>query len=139
VSTKESLEYWPQSELVSSEWVKEHQFDNDVKIVEVLYNSDNEQSHTPVPGSTHLIWDNEIDRDTDYLDIHVDGRNDKHMRLLNKIGVKNRRTTIVLYSDLNNWYAAIVFWILKRFGHENVKLLEGGRKKWLLKDMVINK
>lgn len=131
----ETLEYWPQSELVSAEWVKKHLQDKDVKIVEVLHHLENKEPHNSIPGSTYLIWDKEIDLAGNYYqDNHAhEPRDHSYRELLDKIGVKNRRTTIVLYSDFNNWFAAIVFWMLKHFGHENVKLLDGGRQRWLEK------
>ena len=126
MSTQEPLEYWPKSDLVSPKSVNEHLQDSHVRVVEVIYNLDNKESSTLVPGSTPLIWDNEIDQSNDHQGAHALARNDKiYTRLLNKIGVKNKKTTIVLYSEFNNWFASIVFWILKHFGHENVKLLEG--------------
>lgn len=131
----QTLEYWPKSELVSSEWIKKHLQDKDVRIVEILYNLDNKDLNSSIPGSTILNWDKEIDQASNYQDNCVhQPQNHRYVGLLNKIGVKNRKTTIVLYSDFNNWFAAIVFWILKHFGHENVKLLDGGRQGWLKKN-----
>lgn len=120
MSIKEPLEYWPQSELVSAQWVKEHLQDNHVKFVEVYYGPSNRKSHDSVPGSTLFLLDDEIDR-TSYKDNVQD---EKYNTLLNKIGVKDEKTMIILYSEYNNWFAAIVFWMLKHFGHDNVKLLE---------------
>ena len=51
MSTIESLEYWPQSELVSSKWVGEHLQDNSVRIVEVIYDSKNRSTQNAVPGA----------------------------------------------------------------------------------------
>ena len=50
--------------------------------------------------------------------------------LLGASGIDNRRT-IVLYGDNNNWFAAWAFWQLKMYGHKDVRLMDGGRKKWL--------
>ena len=50
--------------------------------------------------------------------------------LLGKSGIDNK-TTIVLYGDNNNWFAAWAFWQLKIYGHEDVRIMDGGRKKWL--------
>jgi hypothetical protein len=107
--TIESLEYWPQSELVNSKWVNEHLEDNKVRIVEVIFDSKNRNSHNETPGAAVLDWNEDIDQ-TDYQDPH--GLNDK--------------TTIVLYSDFNNWFASITYWIFKHVGHDNVRLLQGG-------------
>ena len=128
MSTIEPMEYWPQSELVNSQWVSEHIEDNSAKIVEVIYDSKNTSSFNTVPGDSILNWNEDIDQ-TDYED--TDEQNEKYSKLLKKIGIKDEKTTIVLYSDFNNWFAAIVYWIFKHHGKDNVKLLEGGRQEWL--------
>src|SRR5690606_12554796 len=51
-------------------------------------------------------------------------------KLLSESGISNN-DTIVLYGDNNNWFAAFAFWILKMYGHENLLLMDGGRKKWI--------
>jgi thiosulfate/3-mercaptopyruvate sulfurtransferase len=124
-TTRVPLKYWPQSELVSSEWVNNHLQDNDVRIVEVVYNSKNRNIHNSVPGAAVLDWDEDIDH-TDYED--AQRQNEKYNKLLKKIGVIDGNTTIVLCSDFNNWFASIAYWIFKHFGNNNVKLLEGGRQ-----------
>ena len=58
--------------------------------------------------------------------------------LLSKSGV-NKDTTLVLYGDFNNWFAAFAFWILKYYGFEKVVLMNGGRKKWLAEDREVTK
>ena len=126
MSIKESLEYWPQSELVNSKWVNDHLQDNTVRIVEVIYDSKNRSSLVAVPGAAVLDWNEDIDQ-IDYE--NQQKQNEKYARLLKKIGVKDEKTTIVLYSDFNNWFAAIVFWIFKHIGHQNVRLLQGGEDK----------
>ena len=75
-----------------------------------------------------LDWIDDINQ-TDYEDIYK--RKEKCNKLLKKIGVNDEKTTIVLYSDFNNWFAAIAFWIFKHIGQKNVRLLEGGRQGWL--------
>lgn len=123
MSIKEPSEYWPQSELVSAQWVKDHLHDNQVKFVEVYYGLGNRKSHDSVPGSTLFLLDDEIDQTG-----HEDNvQDEKFNTLLNKIGVNDEKTMIILYSEYNNWFAAIVFWMLKHFGHDNVKLLEKGK------------
>ena len=131
MSTLESLKYWPQSELVSSKWVIEHLQDNNVRIVEVVYDSKNRSTQNTVPGAAVLDWNEDIDQ-TDNEDPHR--LDEKHNKLLKKIGVKDEKTTIVLCSDFNNWFASITYWIFKHFGNNNVKILEGGRQGWLHKN-----
>ena len=123
----ESLEYWPQSELASPKWVNEHLQDNTVRIVEVIFDSKNKNSHNTVPGAAVLDWNEDLDQ-TDYEESHR--QNEKYYKLLRKIDVKDEKTTIVLCSDFNNWFASITYWIFKHFGNNNVKLLEGGRHGW---------
>jgi len=101
MSTQEPLEYWPKSDLVSPKWVNEHLQDGNVRVVKVIYNLDNKESSTLVPGSTPLIWDNELDQSNDPQGAPSTVRNEKiYTRLPDKIGTKNKKTTIVLYSDL---------------------------------------
>ena len=127
MSTRESLEFWPKSELVSSQWVNEHLQDRSVRLVEVIYDTKNSRPHPAVPGASVLDWNEDIDQAED-VDTHK--QNEKHNKLLKKIGVNNENTTIVLCSDFNNWFASITYWIFKHFGNNNVKLLEGGRHGW---------
>ena len=128
MSEIESLRYWPQSELVSSKWISEHLKDSTVRIVEVTYDSKNRGSHHTLPGAVVLDWHEDIDQ-TGYED--SPRQNEKYDKLLEKIGVKDKKTTIVLYSDFNNWFAAIVFWIFKHLGNDNVKLLAEGEPEGL--------
>ncbi len=58
--------------------------------------------------------------------------------LFSRSGVK-KDTTLVLYGDFNNWFAAFAFWILKYYGVEKVVLMNGGRKKWLAEDRQVTK
>ncbi len=136
MSTLESLEYWPQSELVSSKWISEHLQDNNIRIVEVIYDSKDRSNQNTVPGAAVLDWNEDIIQtdyeQTDYEDpLRMD---EKHDKLLKKIGVKDEKTTIVLCSDFNNWFASITYWIFKYCGNNNVKLLERGRQGWLYKN-----
>ena len=78
-----------------------------------------------IPGAAALDWNKDINQ-TDYED--PQRQNEKHDKLLKKIGVNDEKTKIVLYSDFNNWFAAIVFWIFKHIGYNNVRLLQGGRQ-----------
>jgi thiosulfate/3-mercaptopyruvate sulfurtransferase len=58
--------------------------------------------------------------------------------LLQKAGLNNN-TTFILYGDFNNWFAAFAFWVFKYYGYDDVRLMNGGRKKWLLEDRPMNK
>src|SRR6476620_10120653 len=111
--------------LVTTEWVAQHATDIGVRVVEVdvdttAYN----QGH--VPGAAGWNWTTEL-CDTLVRDI-VPAK--KLEELLGKTGIDNK-TAIVLYGDNNNWFAAWAFWQLKIYGHEDVRIMDGGRKKWL--------
>ncbi|MGB8938430.1 MAG: rhodanese-like domain-containing protein [Candidatus Nitrosopolaris sp.] len=58
--------------------------------------------------------------------------------LLQRAGLNNN-TTLILYGDFNNWFAAFAFWVFKYYGYDDVRLMNGGRKKWLLEDRPVSK
>ena len=111
--------------LVSTEWVAQHRNDSNVAVVEVdVDTAAYSQGH--VPGSLGWNWT------TDLCDTHVRDivPKDKLEELLGGSGI-TPDTTIVLYGDNNNWFAAWALWQLKIYGHKDVRLMNGGRKKWL--------
>ena len=111
--------------LVNTDWVAQHATDAGVRVVEVDVDTTAfDQGH--VPGSAAWNWTTEL-CDTLVRDI-VPVK--KLEELLGKSGIDNK-TTIVLYGDNNNWFAAWAFWQLKVYGHDDVRMMDGGRKKWL--------
>jgi thiosulfate/3-mercaptopyruvate sulfurtransferase len=111
--------------LVSTDWVLQHHNDPNVRVVEVdVDTSAYGQGH--VPGAVGWNWSTEL---CDTLVRDVVPAN-KLQELLGKSGIGND-TTIVLYGDNNNWFAAWAFWQLKIYGHKDVRIMNGGRKKWL--------
>ena len=111
--------------LVTTDWVAQHATDAGVRVVEVdVDTTAYDQGH--VPGSAGWNWTTEL-CDTLVRDI-VPAK--KLEELLGKSGIDNK-TTIVLYGDNNNWFAAWAFWQLKIYGHADVRIMDGGRKKWL--------
>ena len=111
--------------LVSTEWVARHAADPGVRVVEVdVDTSAYEQGH--VPGAVAWNWTTDL-CDTRVRDIVP---KDRLEALLGASGIDND-TTIVLYGDNNNWFAAWAFWQLKVYGHRDVRIMDGGRKKWL--------
>jgi thiosulfate/3-mercaptopyruvate sulfurtransferase len=111
--------------LVTTEWVAQHARDTNVRIVEVdVDTSAYDQGH--VPGAVGWNWTTEL-CDTKVRDIAPKGQIEA---LLGRSGVDNN-TTIVLYGDNNNWFAAWAFWQLKIYRHKDVRIMDGGRKKWL--------
>ena len=89
---------------------------------------------THVPGSVLFDWKKDmIDQVTrDLLS------KDQLKELLGRFGVSDE-TNLVLYGDFNNWFAAYAFWVLKYYGVQNVKLMNGGRKKWLLEKRPLSR
>jgi thiosulfate/3-mercaptopyruvate sulfurtransferase len=111
--------------LVTTDWVAQHSKDANVRIVEVdVDTTAYDQGH--VPGAAGWNWTTEL-CDTLVRDIIPIKKLEE---LLAKSGIDNK-TTIVLYGDNNNWFAAWAFWQLKMYGHEDVRIMDGGRKKWL--------
>jgi thiosulfate/3-mercaptopyruvate sulfurtransferase len=111
--------------LVTTDWVAQHATDPDVRVVEVdVDTSAYDQGH--VPGAAGWNWSTDL-CDTLVRDIVPAA---KLEALLGASGVDNK-TTIVLYGDNNNWFAAWAFWQLKIYGHDDVRIMDGGRKKWL--------
>lgn len=111
--------------LVSCDWVEAHRDDPDVVVVEVDVDTDAyEKGH--IPGAIGWNWQTQL-CDTVKRDIlsKADLEN-----LLSWSGISNE-TTLVLYGDNNNWFAAWAFWQLKIYGHQDVRILDGGRRKWL--------
>ena len=111
--------------LVNTDWVAQHATDAGVRVVEVdVDTTAYDQGH--VPGAVGWNWTTEL-CDTLVRDI-VPAK--KLEELLSRNGIDNK-TAIVLYGDNNNWFAAWAFWQLKIYGHEDVRIMDGGRKKWL--------
>ena len=111
--------------LVATDWVASHAKDANVRVVEVdVDTAAYDQGH--VPGASGWNWTTEL-CDTVVRDIVP---KDKLEALLGKSGIGND-TTVVLYGDNNNWFATWAFWQLKIYGHKDVRIMDGGRKKWL--------
>ena len=111
--------------LVTTSWVQEHLNDAKVRIVEVDVDT-KAYSEGHVPGAVGWDWGREL-CDTLRRDIIP---KDSFEKLMGRSGISND-TTVVLYGDNNNWFAAWAFWQLKIYGHRDVRLMDGGRKKWL--------
>jgi thiosulfate/3-mercaptopyruvate sulfurtransferase len=111
--------------LATTDWVAQHATDTGVRVVEVdVDTTAYDQGH--VPGAAGWNWTTEL-CDTVVRDIVPA---DKLEALLGRSGIDNK-TAIILYGDNNNWFAAWAFWQLKVYGHDDVRLMDGGRKKWL--------
>ena len=111
--------------LVSTEWVAQHANDPNVRIAEVDVDTA-EYSKGHVPGAIGWNWTTQL-CDTVRRDILSKSHFEK---LMAESGISNN-TTVILYGDNNNWFAAWALWQMKMYGHNDVRLMNGGRKKWL--------
>jgi thiosulfate/3-mercaptopyruvate sulfurtransferase len=119
------------SVLVSTEWVQEHMNDSNIRLIEVdVDTTAYEQGH--IPGAIGLNWQTQL-QDPVRRDIPSKERLEA---ILSELGVSDTHT-IVLYGDNNNWFAAYAFWVLKVYGHDDARIMDGGRKKWLLEGRPI--
>ena len=111
--------------LVSTEWLAERLGDDGLVVAEVDENPDlYDEGH--VPGAVKLHWRDDLQ---DPVERDVVDR-PTFERLLGERGIGND-TTVVLYGDKNNWFAAYAYWYLKVYGHADVRILDGGRQKWI--------
>jgi thiosulfate/3-mercaptopyruvate sulfurtransferase len=120
--------------LVTTEWVQEHMGDSDVRTVEVDYDPVLNYAQGHIPGAVLFDWKKDLN-DAPRRDILTQLQ---LQDLLGRNGI-SRDTWVVLYGDFNNWFAAYAFWDLQYYGVAKVKLMDGGRKKWLLEDRPLSK
>jgi thiosulfate/3-mercaptopyruvate sulfurtransferase len=113
--------------LIDTEWVSKNPPNDNVKIVEVDYDPENGYRKGHIKGATLIWWKRDIN-DPITRDI-IDKK--QFETLMSKNGIKSD-SQVILYGDFNNWFAAFVFWVFKYYGHKNVKIMNGGRKKWEL-------
>ncbi len=110
--------------LVTTEWLEEHVNDDSVVVAEVDENPDlYDEGH--IAGAVKLHWREDLQDpvERDLID------KPSFERLMSERGISND-STLVLYGDKNNWFAAYAYWYLKFYGHEDVRILDGGRQKW---------
>jgi len=111
--------------LVDADWVIEHLNDSKVRLIEVDVDT-KAYAEGHIPGAVAFNWNKELQDQIVRSPISKESLE----ALLSKAGVNND-TTVVFYGDNNNWFAAWALWILKYYGHADVRLLDGGRVKWL--------
>ncbi len=117
--------------LVSTEWVATHLDEPNVRLVEVSVDtSAYDTGH--IPGAIGWSWKNDTQ---DTLRRDMPDR-DAFETLMSRAGIAND-TTVVLYGDMDNWFAAYALWMLKYHGHADARLMNGGRKKWLAEQREI--
>src|SRR5690606_835436 len=115
-----------ENSLVTAQWVEEHLADDNVVLIEVDEDTTAyDKGH--IKGAIKLDWTVDLQDQVrrDFLD------KAQFEALLSDRGVAND-DTVILYGGNNNWFAAYAYWYFKLYGHRDVKLLDGGRKKWEL-------
>src|SRR3954453_20979601 len=111
--------------LVTTEWLAEHMGDDNTVVAEVDENPDlYDEGH--IPGAIKLHWRDDL-QDPVERDLV---EKDAFEQLMGSRGIGND-TTVILYGDKNNWFAAYAYWYLKIYGHGDVRILDGGRQKWI--------
>ena len=110
--------------LVSTEWVAQHLDDPSIRLVEsnedvLLY----DVGH--IPGAVTVDWHSDLQHplSRDYLD------EASFAKLMDQRGI-SPETTVIFYGDKNNWWATYALWVFRLFGHDRVRVMDGGRKKW---------
>ena len=111
--------------LVTTSWVEEHLHDSSLRLIEsnedvLLYDTGH------LPGAVHIDWQRDLQDRTirDYIQPQA------FAELCAKNGI-TPSTTCVFYGDKSNWWACYALWVFRLFGHENVKIMDGGRDKWI--------
>jgi len=113
--------------LVDTDFVSKNPTNDNLKLVEVDYDPENGYRKGHIAGATLIWWRKDIN-DPITRDI-VDKK--QFEALMSRNGIKPENE-VILYGDFNNWFAAFAFWVFKYYGHKNVKIMNGGRKKWEL-------
>jgi thiosulfate/3-mercaptopyruvate sulfurtransferase len=111
--------------LVTTEWLAGHLGDKGLVVAEVDENPDlYDEGH--IPGAIKLHWREDLQDpvERDLVDKQA------FEQLMGRSGISND-TAVVLYGDRNNWFAAYAYWYLKIYGHGDVRILDGGRQKWI--------
>jgi thiosulfate/3-mercaptopyruvate sulfurtransferase len=119
--------------LVSTDWVAEHLNDPNVRVIEsnedvLLYDTGH------IPGAVHVDWRKDLNDQTirDYLEPQA------FAKLAESIGI-TPETTLVFYGDKSNWWACYALWVFTLFGHKDLRILNGGRDKWIAEGRPVTK
>ncbi|HEX8221291.1 MAG TPA: sulfurtransferase [Chloroflexia bacterium] len=132
-ASTEFAEYAHPEALVSTQWLEDHLDDPTIRIVEsdedvLLY----DQGH--IPGAVKIDWLSDLQDPVqrDYID------RERFEQLASARGISND-TTVVLYGDKNNWWATYALWVFRLFGHEKVKIVNGGRQLWIAENRPLTR
>ncbi|MGI0053520.1 MAG: sulfurtransferase [Thermoplasmata archaeon] len=120
--------------LVENDWLAAYSNDPKIRIAEVDYDSAANYRQGHLPGSVLIDWRQDIN-DPVRRDILS---TEQMTALFRRLGME-AESTIVLYGDFNNWFAAFAFWVFKYYGVKDVRILNGGRKKWIAEDRPLTK
>ena len=111
--------------LVTTQWVAEHLSDPGLRVIEsnediLLYDTGH------IQGAVHIDWRADLQDETirDYITV------ERFSALCERHGISNN-TTVVFYGDKSNWWACYALWVFRLFGHTKVKIMDGGREKWI--------
>lgn len=118
-------EYAHPEKLVSTQWVADHVDDEDVVVLEsnedaLLYSTGH------IPGAQRVDWHTELNDPVtrDFVGPEA------FAEVAASKGI-SRDTTVVFYGDKSNWWAAYALWVFTLYGHEDLRLMDGGRDKWI--------
>lgn len=128
------MEYVHPEVLVDTQWVEDHLNDPKVRVAEVDYDPTANYKLGHVPGAVLFDWKEDIN---DPLSRNILNKQ-SYEDLMQKGGINND-TTLILYGDFNNWFAAFAFWVFKYYGYKDIRIMNGGRKKWLEEDRPLSK
>jgi len=118
-------EYSHPESLVTTDWVAEHGNDANVRLVEVdVDTSAYHEGH--IAGAVGWNWQSQLQ-----ASLRRDLISGPELEALLGVAGIDNNTTVILYGDNNNWFAAWAFWQLKYYGHGDVRLMNGGRAKWV--------
>jgi thiosulfate/3-mercaptopyruvate sulfurtransferase len=128
------LEYAHPEVLVDTQWVEDHLKDPKVRVAEVDYDPKANYKLGHAVGAVLFDWKEDINHPLTRNIFSKQSCED----LLQRAGINND-TTLILYGDFNNWFAAFAFWVFKYYGYDDIRLMNGGRKKWLEEDRPLSK
>lgn len=128
------MQYAHPEVLVDTQWVEDHLKDPKVRVAEVDYDPKANYKLGHAVGAVLFDWKEDINHPLTRNIFSKQSCED----LLQRAGINND-TTLILYGDFNNWFAAFAFWVFKYYGYDDIRLMNGGRKKWLEEDRPLSK